>query len=282
MPRSRMTRWLATGVIACLLGPLATAQSWRDDAIWDDGKAEYAVYDASRPIYGEPRQYEAVIITNKQHMDPRTTTKASDWQDRRAFVVFKHNTREVAPTPNYEYKYLTTAFIRAEDLSPYKLTMSSQEDCGASFKNAVVDGGRVEVDSFVYFPDAGHVEERYSAPRDFQFYDALTLTLRNYPFDEPRDVTLRLLPEQTDTHSTPLKPSKATVRYAGRETLELPIGNVAAHHLVVSLPDGKQSDYWFADDAEHPDWLRILVRYHGFDGVRFHLKSRERWAYWER
>ncbi len=265
--------------------------SWRTDAVWYDGKAEYAVYDAHRPIYGKDRHYEAVLITNKQQMDPKTTTKSADWKAAGQVEVFKHNLREVIPTENYVYKYLTTAFVRADDLRPFKLTMSSQEDCGATFKHFVADGSRVKVDTFVYFPDDGPRHFEYAEPGGMQFQDDLSLALRGYPFDNPpkEAMILGVVPDQTFTHATPGTPTKSRITYQGKEMLDLPIGKVEAYKLQVvmegsdgaDIPGGGVATYWFAADGG-AEWLHIMVKYDGPFGVKYELKSKKRWDYWVR
>ena len=57
-----------------------SSASWKEDTRWNQGKAEWALYDAERTIYGKARHYAARIYTNKQMMDPKTTTKAADWR----------------------------------------------------------------------------------------------------------------------------------------------------------------------------------------------------------
>ena len=264
---------------------------WRTDPIWYDGKAEYLVYDAVRPIYGKERHYEAVLITNKQQMDPKTTTKSADWQAPGQVEVFKHNLREVIPTENYVYKYLTTAFVRTDNLQPFKLTMSSQEDCGATFKHYVADGSRVKVDSFVYFPGGGPKHVEYAEPGGMQFEDDLSLALRGYPFENPpkEAMVLGVVPDQTLTHATPATPIQSRILFQGKETLDLPIGTVEAYKLQVVIdggdgadaPGGREVTYWFAADGGS-EWLHMMVKYDGPFGVKYELKSKKRWDYWVR
>ena len=62
-----------TAMLACLLAPAALTPAeltgasggWRDDPIWYDGKAEWALYEAERTIYGETRRYQTTIFVNK-------------------------------------------------------------------------------------------------------------------------------------------------------------------------------------------------------------------------
>ena len=262
----------------------APASGWRADPAWHAGKAEWALYDAVRPIYGVERRYEASIFTNAQHMDPRTTTKAVDWEAPGNIAVFKHNVSELIPTENYTYRFLTTSFVRRDTLQPYKLVMSSQEDCGSTYKQFVQHDGRIRAEQFCYFPSSGHASDEYHVPRAVAFHDALTFTLRDYPFDDPNPPTLTidLLPDQTDTHGTPLHPANATVKFVGKETITVPYGEVVTYHIRVDHDcdgDVNQSDYWFSAD---PDMRRVLVKYEGTYNVRYELKQLAWWAYWDR
>jgi hypothetical protein len=251
--------------------------SWRTDPIWYEGKAEWALYDAVRPIYGVERRYEATLFTNKQSMDPETTTKASG---SGGVEVFKHNLSEMIPTAHYTYRFVTTSFVETGSLAPYKVVASTQEDCGASYRQFVVDRGRVKARQFCYFPGAGEGMTEYVAPKRLAFHDALSLTLRDFPFDAPEKTTLDLVPDQTDTHETSLVAANATVEYVGRETVTVPFGALDTHHLRVTHPrDGgtTTSDFWFAAD---PEMLHVMVKYAGPYGVRYELKKHGWWAYW--
>jgi hypothetical protein len=263
--------------------PVALALSWRNDPAWNQGKAEWALYDAQRDIYGTPRHYEATIFTNRELIDPATTTKTDDPAVKGAFEVFKHNVSEIIPTENYTYRFLTTCYVRSEDLRPYKLTMSSQEDCGSTYRQLVMAKCAVEARSFCYFPNAGDACVRYRAPKHLALADALTLTLRDYPFDEDAkpELAIALVADQTDNRETPMHARAATVRYAGREALHLPYGDVQAHRLRVEWADNKEhaADLWFAADATN--MRRVLVKYDGAYGVKYELKKLGWWKYWD-
>lgn len=269
--------------------PLDVASAWQTDPIWYDGLAEYAEYRSVRPIYGIDRNYDTVMITNTQHMDASTTTKVGGGDTRRAIPVFKHNVRETVPTENYDYRFLTTAFVRTDTLAPYKVVMSSQEDCGTTYKQFVNRNGRVEVDQFVYFPGAGHEKTSFAAvPRErLHFVDTLSLSLRSFPFDraeagELTTIELQVVPEQTSTRQTAVSPRAMTVTYVGRETVSVPAGTIDAYHLRAAFDDGSADhDFWFAADAGS-DWLNIMVKYEDSSGLAHALTNHRRWAYWER
>jgi hypothetical protein len=260
------------------VGAGAAGAKWRDDPIWHDGLAEKAVYEATRTIYGKERTYLARAYTDKERADPKSSVKIEDGS---GVEVFKHHWSEIVPTENYDYRFSTMAYVRTDDLSPFKLTASTQEDCGASFKELWRDREHLRWSQSVYFPGSGRSEGEFERHRDTALFDALTLTLRDFPFDAPADLSLRVIPTQKDTHATSFEPVVRTVRCAGKSAQDLPIGKLDAHELDLLTPEGVvEARFWFAADGTAPT-LHALVRYEGPGGVTFRLKSLERTAYWK-
>ena len=267
------------------IGGTDTKQSsWSTDSAWHQGKAEWALYQARRTIYGKSREYEATIFTNKQLMDPKTTTKAVDSNEPGNVEVFKHNVSEIIPTERYDYRFLTTAFIRTNSLATFKIVVSTQEDCGTTYKQFLMtEPSQANWQSMSYFPNEGNKQQELQLPGDVRFHDALTLTLRDFPFDDPAlaNRKLSLISDQTDTHETPADSTKATIEYIGRKTITVPYGQVETHHLKVSHdPTGGtgESHYWFA--ADENNMRHVLVQYQGPWGVEYKLKRLDWWAYW--
>lgn len=269
----------------------ALVHDWADDPIWHDGKAEIARYDAVRVIYGQPRAYTATLYTNKENLDLDTRTKAAGPDAGAAPVVFKHHARdENIPTPAYAYDFSSMAYVDADTLGMWKLEVSSQEDCGTTFKQYWHDGNTLSAFQSSYFPDEGRVETTHDSPSHMVFHDALPLILRGYPFEQPleRPMRLNLVVDQTHNHLSASRPRPYAVTYEGRRTLDLPIGTVDAHHLKVSPvqrdvppPGGEASHYFFAADG-NPPMLHALVQYRGPFGTSYELKSHERGMYWAR
>ncbi len=260
----------------------AFTRAWRDDPIWHDGQAEMAVYDATRTIYGSPRNYIARVYTNKELADKHTKTKSAAPRGR---PVFKHHARDDIPTENYTYHYSTMCYVGSDDLKSLKIDMGSSEDCGATFKQFVNHAGTCQWRQSSYFPDEGHRNGAYEPDKRFVFHDALSLVLRGYPFNRPRPIRVMLLADQTTTKWSAPKPRSATIHYVGPETLTLPIGGIAAHQLRVSYDDATENQaghhYWFAADATAPR-LNVMVQYEGPGGVTYKLREQKRWAYWKR
>ncbi len=258
--------------------PSERASTWRDDPAWYDGKAEKCVYRAVRTIYGLPREHEARAYTNKQHMDPRTTTKSVDSS---GVAVFKHHWSRRVPTENYDYDFSTASFLEVDGLAPFKLAIGTQEDCGASYKQVTRRGGKLAVLEATYFPGGGLRE--LELPAGTEFRDSLSLRLRDYPFDAPRDLQLSLVQRQEDPRSRPWEPRRLLVRSAGVEDLVVPAGSFRAHRLELVDPQGSAvlERFWFAADGSAP-LLHVLLRWEGEDGASAELVSQERTAYWER
>ena len=261
-------------------GEVLRPGAWRRDAGWNQGKAEWALYESSRVIYGVPRSYETTIFTNRQHMDPESWVKASDWRAPGVVPVFKHNISAIIPTENYDYRFLTTCFGHAGSSRLFKVVMSSQEDCGSTYKEFRFDGRMVLTSQRCYFPGDADVDRVLNTSPDLQIHDALSLTLRDYPFDAPEPLELVLMESVTDTHRSDVSPSRAQVTYVGVEELTLPYGVVAAHHLRVehaAVGGVESTDLWFAASASD---RHVMVQYEGPWGVRMRLKRLDWWAYW--
>jgi hypothetical protein len=262
---------------ACALLGADEPRTWRTDPAWHDGQAETCVYEATRTIYGAERRYLATAHTNKEHADPATTVKS---ESGRGVEVFKHHWSERVPTERYDYDFSTMTYTRADDLSAWKATVATQEDCGASFKEAWLDGRQLAWFESVYFPGGGRREGTLA--REVVFFDALPLVLRDYDFDKKPELELQVVPSLKTTNRSLWKAEPRRVRYVGTSEQDLPIGKLRAHQLDLLEPDGThEASFWFAADGAAP-MLRALVRYAGPFGVTYRLKSHERGAYWKR
>lgn len=253
--------------------------SWVRDPAWYDGLAEKCVYEATRTIYGKERRYLATAYTNRERVDRNTTCKTDD---PKGLDVFKHHWSEIVPTEKYDYRLSTMSYHEVDFARPYKLTVSTQEDCGASFKECWRSDGYFYWCDSAYFPGAGRREGRLGRSSWFDFSDALPLALRFLPGGVAKqDLELTLVPPQKDTHQVSWDLVPRRVRTVGRSTQELPIGRVDADGFEVLDEHGAVLErFWFASDETAP-MLRAMVRYEGPNGVTYRLKSIERTAYWK-
>jgi hypothetical protein len=259
---------------------LAQSSDWKSDPIWHDGLVEKATYAASRVIYGKPRSYEAVFFTNKEQHDTKTWTKSD--KSTTTVEVFKHNQVEVIPTPNYDYKFVTTSHLTVDGLKLTRLDMSSQEFCGTSFRQYQLTGESLASSfsyfGYSYFPEQGRVQKTVSQPSGTPVvaYNGLPVWLRSYDFAGKPTVSFLMLPDQKNNRATPADPVKAEVRYLGEDE--------AGHKLQVSantMGDGlvkmaPTATIWFAKDRQH-----VMTKFQSADGNQtYELKGQERVNYW--
>jgi len=252
-------------------GTAPAAQSLSKLSIWDDGLAEMCYYRAVDRIHGRERAYIRVHLVNRQWMDRDSGVKA-DPPDGDAVPVFKLNIAEEIPTENYNYRYLTTAFLVRPDLDPFKLVVSSQEWCGATFKHLRWTDAGVDVQSFSYFGGEGDRTWRLTG-RPVP-YEALVLIARDVAAaGQPRD--LDILKPLRSNHQVESVPIRA--RLVPQAVSRMVVSDRQYRAVRVDLEwDGPPTG--FVVEAEPPFQL---VRFRMGD-LRGDLTHVERRAYWDR
>jgi hypothetical protein len=249
----------------------AVSGGWNDNTVWHDGLVEKATYRASRVIYGQPREYTAIFLTNKEQHDRRTWTKAAASDN--TLEVWKHNQIEAVPTPNYTYHFVTTSHLTTSGMLLTRLDQSSQEFCGTSFRHLQPDstdlGNRYSVLGFSYMPEAGRVSAQLRSGKDRPLIaeDSLPLFLRDFPFGQRQTLKLMLLPTQKSNRATSLTPIEAEIRDEGLDGSDRKL----------TLHAGElRGTYWFA-----PDRQNVMTRYRSADASQtYDLLTHERTDYW--
>jgi hypothetical protein len=269
-----MLRAILSAVLLITTPAMLRADGWADDPVWHDGLVEKATYAASRVIYGKPRAFQAVFLTNKEQHDLKTQTKAS--QSGETIEVWKFNQVEVVPTPNYDYKFVTTAHHTVQNLILTRLDCSSQEFCGTSFKQYVSrvadprsDSRSWDYFSFSYMPEAGRTTAvvRDRGDPGLVPFNSLPLWLRNFDFARRAPLKFLLLPDQKSNRATPHEPIDAEIRPAGEEGGSYKLELHAAGKLI--------GTFWMAKDRLH-----VMTKYQGADGQTCELQKVERVDYW--
>lgn len=288
---TRASRVLAVAVVAACVScafaqatqpadPLASfTRDWRDPTRWPDGRVEVARYDATRRLDGELRRYSERVLTNREFADPVTKVKSVAGDPVKDREVFRQLIREEFAAQGGATCRSTMVFVGASDLKSLKIETSTQDDAGSAFKQFVNHKGVFEWHQFSPLPGAGHKTATGPTPAGLVYEDALSFVLRGYPFEGPRAITVRLLPDQSAAGWTPTEPEDYVIEYVGRETLDLPIGKIDSHQLKVSPASSDSRSptmrYWFAADTA-PLLLHVLTRFDGPDGVSLRLRSLRR------
>lgn len=267
---------------ARVLGPAAdTAQvydfSWSRDSLWDDGRAEVALYDARRPQYGKVESYQAVFIVVKEDFTREHYVKADPpFEGKEVFPVLKLNAVHSYWTANFPYHFLESVFVRRDDPTALvKLTLGSQEWCGNTFKEVTTWGATPQLASHSYFDGQGDATRPLDLRPGDLLEDQLPLALRSLRFEPGLELKRRVLPSliSNGLHRAP-DLVEVTVGVVGEEEVETGVGRLAAWKVSVAWSSIEQN-WWFEKAAPH-----TLLKMESSDGRRWLLRDRTRKAYW--
>ncbi len=244
--------------------------AWAMDTLWDDGLAEVAIYDASRTVYNKVRHFDYTIITVKEDFNKAHNVKTDDYTRDDLFPVMKVNEFARIETDNYPYHYLTSVFVhRSRPWALHKLTASSQEWCGNTFKS-ITDASSVFRQHFNSYFD-GQGEGSRELPKNILIEDQLPYTLRALRFSDTLQFEANVLElQQTNKASEPL------IYKAHIASIKTQVNGKPAWQVKVQLDKDKQNIYTF--DARYPNHL---LQQQTWDGRTLQLKKISRYAYWE-
>ena len=246
-------------------------EQWAMNKYWEDGLAEVATYEAERTVYKKKRQFAYTLITVKEEFNQQFNVKTDDYKRNDLFPVMKVNAFCQIPADQYPYHYLTSLFFRRDQpVALFKMTSSSQEWCGNTFK-AIIDDGVNLKQSYNSYWDQQGVGTR-DLRRDVLLEDALPYTLRTLRFAQHPSFDCVVMDfQQTSKAAAPVyyKAHLATTEAAAAEAA------APAWRVAVQLAPDRQNVYWFA--KAYPN---TLLRQTTWDGRSLRLKSQRRYAYW--
>src|SRR5262245_48355524 len=252
------SRARAAGALLALVAtaPLHAA-SWRDDPIWDDGKAEFCVYEVTWAHYGNQYPGRALLVLVKEPWAPDLNVKA-DTPRPDGFDVLKLNHVRDVPTGIYTYHQMASVFVRRDSGVLQKIAATSSEACGIS--TAEMIGGRLATRS--YFDGQG--DRSPSWPSGALPEDGLPASLRDY-VEGRAPAALRVFPSLLAGRFADLQPS--TYRVEKKEVAE---------GVQLRLTSGPSVlTYTFEREAPH-----LLRRFEREDGTVYRLAKCDRIAYW--
>jgi hypothetical protein len=274
-------------VFAGLISCKSTAQKtpefikseWAMNKLWDDGKAEVAIYDAERVVYGTPRQFEYVYVLVKETFNKAYNVKTDDYDRSDLYPVMKVNKFCRIETLKYPYHYLTSLFYnRGTPDQVHKLTNTSQEWCGNTAKSFLEKGNKYEFQYMSYWDGQGNGTTKIAKGPWFE--DQLSYTLRSLKFEEGLQFEVDLYPMQVSSKADVPSSEKATLSVSKATADEL-LGIdstlvVNPWKVLVSREEGADLTYWINDT-----YPNLLLKMESTDGRKLLLKSLERDAYWD-
>jgi len=250
--------------------------NWASHTMWDDGLAEVATYEANQRIYGKNRTYECVYITVKEVFNQAHNVKTDDYSRTDLFDVLKVNRFERIEMEQYPYHYASNFFFkRNEPLKIHKMTISSQEWCGSTFKvyKPLADKVGYRIYYHSYWDGEGEGEKVEEG--DFLFEDQLPFTLRMMELSQGLQFNARLMPSQMSAKVGPIYADLAVFR-VGSTKFTLNETEIEAWKVNVQL-DLERANMYVIEKA-HPNRLLEIKTW---NQRNLRLKQIKRYAYWE-
>lgn len=255
--------------------PAANPSRLGADRIWDDGLSEMCYYDATLEIYGKPRRYTRVHLLNREWFDPAGGTKTDRIDDPTAIPVLKLNISEEIPTENYNYRLLTTVFVRRDSLEPVKVAAVSQEWCGVTYKHLRWGPSGLHARTFSYFEGEGEREWRIAGD-PYPLEAAMLLAREAVASGQPPAVA-QCLPRLRGNRAhadAPVMSAVARWTLGEPERVRVPAGSFDVRRVTL-VTDAGEMRFWVESAAP---WRLIRLESAGETAV---LRGCERRAYWD-
>ncbi|MCA8830728.1 hypothetical protein [Hymenobacter pini] len=280
--------WLSTGLLSCssdsgkpkppaalpvpVDNPLTRhggpfQLDWAMNPLWEDGRAEIAVYDAEQQVDGEPHRFTITQATAKREFNQQYNVSTTQPGRNDVFPVLQVTQQYTLPTAAYPSNVqVCLVFRRDQPVQLHKLTVSVQEWAGSSFKSFMDDGLQYQQQYNSYRDEEGLGQR--TLLHQALFEDALPYTLRSLDFAALPTFRASIYGQQQTSSAKP------PVLYQARiQVEEAPAADSLqnAWQVRVRLNDTRQNMYWFAKAYPHE-----LLRAATWDGRRQWLKQLRR------
>ena len=157
----------------------------QNNSYWGDGKAEFNIYDAQIAREGVPRACEVLHILVREPFDPRQLVKPDNPNQPDAIPVLKLNQIFHVPTGLYVYQQMHSNFWRVDNAQLVKFSVTSNDSCGNTFKEARREGERLAYEYHTYWDGMADGKETVNVPLNGYFYDELPWLVRTIDFSKP-------------------------------------------------------------------------------------------------
>ena len=253
----------------CLSGEIFaqfTPALLQNNNYWGDGKAEFNIYDAQITRYGVKRPCEVLHILVREPFDPKQIVKSEGTPRPDAIPVLKLNQILHVPTGLYVYQQMHSNFWRVDNAELLKFSLTSNDSCGNTFKEARRNGDQLTYEYHTYWDGMAEGKETIAQPKDGYFYDELPWLVRTIDFSKPtREFTIQLagsiINSKKDTIA--FKPAKISFEPSEKK-------------IEVSVAHEGGTDR-FSLDRDGPNLLREWT---AADGSHYKMKRNLKVDYW--
>jgi hypothetical protein len=190
----------------------------QNSSYWNDGKAEFNIYDGQIVRYGQPRQSEVLHILVREPFDLKQMVKPDNWQRPGVIQVLKMNQILHIPTGLYVYQQMESNFWRADNGRLAKFSFTSNDSCGNTYKEARRGAEIFTYQWHTYWDGMAEGREKVRLPPDGYFYDELPLRVRTIDFRKAAgDFEIQLAPTIIDSKKDSLVWKPAQVHFESSE-----------------------------------------------------------------
>ncbi|MGI8891807.1 MAG: hypothetical protein ACR2G0_13630 [Chthoniobacterales bacterium] len=259
-------------VLLLIFRALPAAAQFRPDFLqnnsyWNDGKAEFDIYDAQIVRYGQPRPTEVLHILVREPFDLKQMVKPDDWQRPGIEPVLKMNQILHIPTGLYVYQQMHSNFWRVDNGRLAKFSLTSNDSCGNTYKEARRGGEVFAYQWHTYWDGMAEGQENVTLPPNGYFYDELPLRVRTIDFSKPQgDFSILLAPTIINSKKDELTWKPAEVHWESTDRT-----------INVSVKHAQGVDH-FTLDRDFPYLLRL---WEAADGSRLKMKRSLKVDYWK-
>jgi hypothetical protein len=237
----------------------------QNNSYWADGKAEFNIYDAQIARYGVPRPCEVLHILVREPMDRKQFVKPEN-PNPDAVQVLKLNQILHVPTGLYVYQQMHSNFWRVDNAQLLKFSMTSNDSCGNTYKEARREADRFSYEYHTYWDGMAGGKENVAIPANGYFYDELPWLVRTIDFQKaaaPFEIQLGGTIINSKKDSFVFKTAKFSFKSTEREI------DVAVEHA-------GGTDHFILDR----DFPNLLRQWNAADGSRLKMKRSLKVAYW--
>jgi hypothetical protein len=238
----------------------------QNDSYWNDGKAEFNIYEAQIARYGIPRPTEVLHILVREPMDPKQFVKPDNANQPGTIQVLKLNQILNVPTGLYVYQQMHSNFWRVDNAQLQKFSLTSNDSCGNTYKEARRDGSGFAYEYRTYWDGMASGKENVALPANGYFYDELPWLVRTIDFSKaqaPVEIQLAGTSINSKKDSFAFKTAKISFKSTEREI------DVAVEH-------SSGTDHFILDR----DFPNLLRQWNAADGSRLRMKRSLKVAYW--
>ena len=254
--------WLGNGTTQAQFSPALL----QNDNYWGDGKAEFSIYGADIVRYGTPRPCEVLHILVREPFDPKQLVKPDDLKRPDVIQVLKLNQILHVPTGLYVYQQMHSNFWRVDNAQLLKFSLTSNDSCGNTFKEARRNGDRLTYDYRTYWDGMAGGTEEVVPPSNGYFYDELPWLVRTIDFTktgQPFEVQLTGTTINSKKDSFNFQPAKISFTSTER-AIDVTVQHVGGRDVFVLDRDGPH----------------LLREWRAADGSRLKMKRNLKVDYW--